>query len=734
MSVSAVDAESHVDFQKFLSIAWRRRRAMAAVAFAVLALVVVITFQTTPTYTAVARVMFDPRQEDVVNKVSAVLPNLPVETSVVDSEVEVLRSRSMAERVVDDQQLWKDPEFAGSFDEDTGGGLFGLFSAKPEARRAPPTAEETALLRKNAVTSVMSRVSARRVGFTYVMEITFDSEDPQKAARIANAYSRQYLQGQIEEKFNATQRANIFLNDRVAQLRQQVEDADAAVQNYRIQNNLMSAQGATLSEQEISNLDQQLVTARTQQAEVEARLSTARAQLARGSAGDDVGETMLSPTIQNLREQRATANQTLASLQQKYGDRHPEMEKARRQVASIDADIAVEIRRIMSNLEAQVQVARQRTATIAGSAGGAKGRLAGNNRAQVGLNELESRAQSIRTVYESFLNRLKETSAQAGLNRSDARIVALAIPPDYPSAPRKSLNIMIGMVLALGSAFGLAALLEAFDSSLGTADDVEKELETAYMGSIPQIEDKVRNRRRAPQMEPVEYVGEYALSPFAESFKSLRASLLTPSDLPSAKVIAFTSALPGEGKTTACLCMARTLALSGVRTVVVDCDVRQRGASRAEASDPDLGVVEVLNGTATLNEVMLSDALAPAKLLPMAWSVERDTQIFATQAFRSLLLRLRREYDIVILDAPPVLPTAEARDVALAADVVVLLARWRKTPRKAVETALKLLLATGAPVAGVVLSRVDLKEQARAGYGDPAYYYKSYSKYYTTRS
>lgn len=713
-------------------VAFRRRlRLFSAVALAVLIATVLVTLQATPKYTATASVMLDTRKERVSN-VEEVLSGLPADSSAVDTEVEVLKSRQLAERVVKSLKLEDDTEFNSSLRKPGGvkmvlGGIGSLLGAKaPDADR--PTAVQAQKRREQIVDRVLSGLSVKRAGLTYVIKVNYESESPAKAALIANKFSELYLLEQMEAKFDATQQATNWLNSRLGELRGQVQADEAAVQQYKIANNLLSASGTSLTEQEISNYNLTLSQARAQVAEDQARLSTARAQLSRGSTGDDVGEALSSPVVQQLRQQRAAVSAQVADLQGRYGDRHPEMLKAKRQLSDIDAQIQQEIQRIISNLQAKAQVSAQRAAAVSGSLGGAKGTLAANSRAMVRLNELQRTADASRTLYESYLNRYKETSTQQGIEQSDARVVSKAKIPTGQSSPKVGLNLALGLLLALGSGVGAIILAELLDAGLATAEDVERRLETSYLGAVPLLASVSEGKSDSP----IDYVVEKPLSSFSEAFRNLRASILYSRLGEPVKVVAITSALPGEGKTTTSLCLARSSALQGLHTVIVDCDLRRRTVNRMLDAEPVAGLIEVLGGEITLDEALVFDASSGASFLPLAKSNFTPKDVFGTLAMDKLLVDLRGRFDLVILDTAPLLPVADTRVLAPKADVVVFLARWRKTPQHAIEAAFRLLAGTGSHVAGVALTQVDMKQQAKYGYGDPGYYYAEYKKYYVS--
>ena len=724
-------ASERVDLRR-LFVAFRRRfRLFSAVAIAVFLAALLVTLQATPKYTATSSVMLDTRKERVTN-VEEVLSGLPMDSSAVDTEVEVLKSRQLAERVATTLKLDQDPEFNGALRKPKGLRAV-THTIKTWIGAAPPADVKLSPVmqqkrRDGVVDAVLRGMTVRRSGLTYVININYESESPTKAALIANKYAELYLLEQLEAKFDATRQATTWLNSRLGELRGQVLQDEAAVQQYKIANNLMSASGTSLTEQEISSFNQSLAQAKAQVAEDEARLSTARSQMARGSTGEDVGEALSSPVIQQLRQQRASVSAQVADLQGRYGDRHPEMLKAKRQLSDIDGQIQQEVQRIISNLEAKAQVSRQRAAAVGGSLGGARGTLAANNRAGVRLNELERNAEASRTLYESYLNRFKETSTQEGIGQSDARIVSKAKIPGAPSSPKVNLNLTLGLLFAVSAGIAAVILAEMLDAGLATAEDVERRLDTSYLGAVPLLSSVSEGRSEAP----IDYVVSKPLSSFSEAFRNLRASIMYSRLGEDVKVVAVTSALPGEGKTTTSVCLARSAAMQGLRTVIVDCDLRRRTVNRLLEAEPAAGLIEVLSGEITLDQALILDTASGASFLPLAKTAFTPKDVFGTVAMDRLLDELRARYDLVILDTAPLLPVADTRVLAPKADVVVFLARWRKTPQHAIEAAFRLMSGTGAHIGGVVLTQVDMKQQTKYGYGDPGYYYAEYKKYYVS--
>lgn len=726
-SPSAAEAFS---LRNLINIFRRRVRLFGAVALVVFLAALLVTARATPRYTAQAQVMLNVRQAQVLDS-QQVLSNLPAETGVVDSEVEVLQSRDLARQVAEALRLENDPEFNWVLREPGGlGALIARVQGHALPRPTPPTtAEEIRLGRERAASALRGGLAVQRMGLTYIIGVNFTSLNPEKSARIANAFAGQYIANQVADKGGANRQANAFLEERLNQLRGEVQTAEAAVEAYRSANNLLSSSGATLTEQEVSTYNQQLATAAADQAVEEARLRAARSQLARGSTGGDVGEALQSPVVGQLRGQRSTVAARVADLQARYGPEWPALLRARQELAAIDGQIQAEIQRVISNLEARVQVARDRTASLRSTLGRTRGALAGNNAASVRLNELERNAQSVRTLYEGLLERYQETTNQSGNETADSRLLQSARAPGAPSSPNVPVNLVLGFMLALGCGLGAVVLVELMDDGLITSEDVQRRLGLPMLGTVPLMMSIADRKDR--RMAPTEYLLNRPLSAFAESFRTLRTSIMYAKLGSAPKVVVVTSALPGEGKTTTSVCLAISAAQAGLKVVIVDCDIRRRNVSRLLGVEADHGLLDVLDGSMTLSEVLLKGEASGAWVLPTAKREFTPREVFNTPEMSTLLSRLREDFDMVILDTAPVLAVAETRVLASKADAVMFLTRWRKTPAKAAEAALRTLEQSEATVAGAVLTQVDMHEQARYGYGDSGYYYAAYKGYYT---
>jgi succinoglycan biosynthesis transport protein ExoP len=286
------------------------------------------------------------------------------------------------------------------------------------------------------------------------------------------------------------------------------------------------------------------------------------------------------------------------------------------------------------------------------------------------------------------------------------------------------MNMALAFIAAMGAAGLAVAIAELLDTSFGTGEEIERRLGMAHLGSIPDLTSMGTTE------QPHIYITTRPLSAFAEAFRSLRTSLLQGWRGRPPKTVAIASALPGEGKTIAAVCLAKSAAQAGDKVAVIDCDLRRRRLSTSLGIKPTVGLLEVLAGKAELDATLVYDSATGVAILPLTNEEVTPEDVFGSEAMRNLLDELSARFDLVVLDTAPILALADTRTLVAQVDAIVLLTRWRRTPQKAVEHAIRLLRGAEDRIAGVMLSQVNMSQQKRQGYGDPAYYAGAYEKYY----
>lgn len=643
---------------------------LTVVVFAVAA-AALLTLNQTKIFATKASVMLDQRRQQLVQGLDDVVSQLPVsDSSIVDTEVQLLSSAGMAYRVA--RATGRVPD------------------VNPE--RLAPAQQQAA---SEVVRDIMDHRGVQRVGLTYVIDIYYNDADPAVAQQMANAYAQAYIGSQIETRVQANRGAREHLQGEIAKLQIQVKQADGQIAAYKARNNLTDTSiGGTLTEQEISSYNQALAGARAQAAEDTQRLSAARAQLSRGS--DALGDST-SPALTQLRAQETAISTNVALLASRYGPNHPDLAAARQQLDDVRRLIDQQSRRSVASLQVQAQGTAGRASAIQSRLATTESKLQRAGAASVQLRELQSKFDAPSKLLEAYQGRLAQISTQSGNEQPDARIVSLASYPLAPSSPNWVVNMVLG--LGAGILLGLIAVLgrQLFARGVSSGEEVEHSFGVDFLAALPYL-------RTADDIEIITRVVDEPTSPFAEALRGLAASVLVGG--PSApRVVAISSPFAEEGKTTTTIALGRVLAMRGRRTLVIDCDIHRSSFYQRFGIGTGVGLVDVLAGDATLQSALVDDTRTPLHFLALGRSLEPGQSLDEVD-MDGLLKDLRERYDVVLLDLPPVLQVAEARIFAALADTTVLLARYKRTSKQAIDAALATLHRARASVTGVALTQV----------------------------
>ncbi|HJS79029.1 MAG TPA: Wzz/FepE/Etk N-terminal domain-containing protein [Vitreimonas sp.] len=688
-------ANEGLDLQALIGVLMRRWRVIAAVGVFAFAAVLIVLLAQPRKYTATASIMINPRETQVVAIEQSMVQG-PPSSAVVDSEIEILRSPRLAMAVAQNLHLDIDPYWGSPGEED---------GVRAAARK------------------VAGAIDVQRRALSFVIDINVTTRDPQESARIANALVEEYQRSADNVRIAATQQASNWLGQRLAELRTNVQTKEAEAEAFRASTGLLTAEGRSLTEAQTTQTQEAVLAARADLAEREARYRQVLA-LSRSGGVATIDQALESETIRDLRRQEAELTRRQAEYESTLGDRHPFVASGRTELRDVRQQLNAEIGRIAERAANDVGVARARVGMLERSLGASAGALVNNNADQVRLRELEREAAAARAVYESFLQRSHEITGQGRLGQTSAQLVSEAEPPNAPSSPRLLLGLVLAMLIGLiaGAVAGFAA--EALDDTVKSSDDVEQRLGLPALAVVPTIDPKALRLLAPEDRHPAGYLVEKPLSPYAEAFRVMRTSLLYADVQRDAKVVAVTSALPDEGKTTCALSLARVAALGGQRVAIVDCDLRRRALNHVLNIHPRVGLIEVLSGQRAWRDVCGVDEPSGAHVIPLAETALTPRDMFSLPAMEDLLLDLREHYDLIILDCAPVLVAADARLVAGQADSAILVARWRKTRLREAEDAVRQLVPAGAKILGVAINGFDPHAPGWKPY--PPYYARAY--------
>ena len=652
-----------------------RRSRLALLTVVVLnAVAIAAVGQLKPRFTAEADLIVGPREEQVVD-LKAVLSGLSGDSDVIESEIQVLRSRDIARSIVQRFKLDHRAQFNPSLQPpgllagvaDFAGAQYAALLKLVSPHAAPPArvhAAEPGLLPLTQaqqpdlstdplsmprdplsvpVDSFLQDLDVAAKGRSRVIGVSFTSTSPVLAAGLANAVADAYIANQLKAKTDATIQAHVWLDQRVTELRQQTVDADTAVAAYRRKTGLVQGRETSLLTEQMSELGNEVIHAQEAVAVARARLDAA-----------------------------ASINPNALGLQQ---DMRAAEAKERSLSRNLDA------------LRAQSSTGTE---------------------SEIELRALQQEADADRALYDRLLARAKETHIQSGLQQADAKIVSRAEWPQAPSFPKKSVILPAVFVASCLVAALLVLAVESLDQGFSTLEQLEAALGFPALGLIPLLK-----RREARRRAPERHVLDRPNSPFGEAIRNLHTGLMLTGIERAPKVILMTSALPGEGKTAVSLSMARMMASCGKRVVIVDCDLRRPSLHKALNTPRGPGLTDCLKKSAELEDVLVGDPLSGAHVLPAGTLGNTAPDLFASPAMRRLVGQLSDLYDLVVLDCAPVLAVSDTRHLCRLADQTVFIVRWQETRCQAAAAALRQVVSAGGRVGGLLLSMVDLDQYSR---------------------
>lgn len=644
-------------------------------------------------YTAETLVLLDPRNQPNLH-LDEVLAGFAPDDQTLSSEVLILQSPGLAAGVIGDLALAEDPDLNPA--ASAGQGFWALLvpegvyqrlfrSAGLAVNQTPEAALES--VEVQVLQAFADRLEVERAGRSHAISIAFTSSRPERAADVANRLAERYLESQLSTKYEVHGEAQDWLSQRVGELQENVEVAERAVEEYRTRSGLIDSNGMTVNTQQMGEINSRLIGARAETAAARARLAQVNNVIGRNGDALSAAEVLSSPLIHRLKEQEVEVQRQRADLAQEYGARHPRMLSVEAELADIRDRIMAEVRQIVSGLKNEVAVAVAQESALAADLERVEGKTAEQNHAEVRLRALEREAEASRNLLETFLARIKESSNQEAIQRSDAKILSHALPPAKPSAPRVLLVMAAAAFLAFFSAAAFVLVSAAQRHSAGTPAAFREQTGVRVLACLP---------KARPWMRGVRAAAERALH-------LENAAMQAAVGLSDAKTImvASPSRYPGSGPVAVAL--AKILARQREEVLLVDGQVE--GA--------------VLSGQLRLRDAPgLADLLAgdDARSVPTApsgvdglrfMSAGRETADFARplapEAFGGVWRSLQSICPRLLIHGGPLLGSVEARMFAAQCDAVILVLPWGETPMAAVAEAVAVVQDAGGTLAGVVL-------------------------------
>lgn len=698
-------------FQTLLRFKW----SIISFTLAAVLLTVMVVFSLTPQYQATAVLLIEQEEAKVVS-IEEMYGIDGSGDSYLNTQHEVLKSRALLEKVARKLNLVSKPEFNAELREQNWlsvlkdwRSLIGL--------ELPAEAPDESLIFARTVDVFAKNVRIEPVRKTQIVRIHVMSEDPKLAAAAANAMGEAYIDSWLEAKLSLTTNATSWMQERLEGLAEKLRIAENQLHQFRVQEDLVDMEGVlTLSNNELKAMTESLVKVRQKLALTENIYRQIQNSKARNvDEYESLPAVLAHPLVQSLKETQAQTEQKVRELGRRYGPKHPKMISANTELDSINGNIRIQIQKIVSGVEKEFEVAKANEQSLLKAMGIAKKNVQDINSKQFRLRALEREVRTNKDLYDAFFKRIQETSATSDLQSANARIVDHAYAPELPVKPKKSMIVGIAGLVSFLLACGMAYLLESLNSTLRTARDIEESLNLPVMGLLPVVPGKSISGRVSRLFLDKEQRA------FIEAVRTIRTSLSLSTINNDKKIIAVTSTVPGEGKSSVSANIALAMGQLS-NTLLIDGDLRRPTVGKNfNIKGGTAGLANLLTGNAQVSECIQSrDGI---KIMPAGMIPPDPTQLFYEGRFKKLLEGLSEKFDTIIIDCPPMTGISDTLMISQICDSLMYVVEAGRTNKTAISHATGRLLQNGVPLTGVVLNKVDTRRSGDEGYYG---YYDSY--------
>jgi succinoglycan biosynthesis transport protein ExoP len=724
-----------IDVRHLLRVVLQSWRSILGLCIVVSLLAALWVMRIAPVYSATATVMIETQQANTVS-IDEVYAAPYRNYQYLMTQFEIIKNRDIAELAADALDLWNHPQFApppsggdtsgdaedaeetGGFTLDIRGWIAGLFSTSTDQPAPVFDAEE--LRRAAVINSVLGGLYVEPVEYTQLVKISFVSTDRKLAAEVANTVAQVYIQSQLDSKLASTREASTWLSSRLDDLKSDLEASQQELQAFRDQEQILDVDGGPgLDVQELNELSARLGEARR------ARMQAESVYRELGGAADYSVKELMNmpgvlqhPLVQSLAQSLTQAQQEVARLAKRYGPEHPTMMTAIAREESVEAEFEVQVLQVTQGMEKEYQRALRTEQEVEKQLAAVKQDVAQLNRKEFRLRELEQQLATDQRLYEMFFSRARETSENVGFQQAHARVVEKAVAPMSPFKPNKQRTVGIAFVLSALLGVALVILRDMLDNTLKSPDDVADRLHAPLLGTLPDI--------KMPKGHSGPYTGfmDDQTSSFSEAMRTIRTSLALSGLEKPHKITVVTSTTPGEGKSTAAINLAAALAQME-SVLLIDADLRRptvAGVFKLEKGCP--GLSELLTGSCE-TEAAIYKTEHGFDVLPVGVIPANPQELISSARFKKIVRELAEQYDRVIIDSTPINAVSDSLILATLADSLVYVVKADSTPATVVQKNLTHIKNSNLPLTGIILNRLNAKNQPY--YGKNGYYNGYYS-------
>ena len=714
-----------IDLKHLWQIIYRSKWRIIALSVVVTLFAIIFAQSRTPIYVASSTLLIEQEQSKVV-ELNDIYNETDSRQEYYYTQLEIITSTPIAEKVVTDLNLVEHPLFNQPLKPKSGWQKFKELLNPPKPRVELSVEQQQQQKFDSIVGYILGGISASPITKTELVIISFQSHDPEFAALAANGVAQAYINNHMEVNLQRVEKSAVWLNRSLSGLKEKLIAAEDRLQDFEEDNSLVDLGGIkSLAAKEIEERSKNVLTAQKYEKEIEQVY-----QLLNDNKDDfeqlaNLPEVLDHPNLKVSQQKKREVEKKILELSITYGPKHPKMIAANAEQNKILANMNEQVQRLIATIGSDYRKAQRATKRARVAVDEAKNKYQKLTRVDSTRRELIQDVETNSNLYQAFFKRLKETAELQGFETSVGRVIDPATVPFSPSKPNKKLIVVLAFMLSVMVGVGATLLLEAFNSSIRTVEDIESKLHSNLLGIVPlvgsHLESKAEQKKLIAKLDHYYYFNgnDHA---FSEALRTLRTSLQLLSLDNKVKVIAVTSTIPSEGKTLVTSNLAFTSAQLE-KTIIIDTDLRKpKVAKNFKLSG--LGLSDYIAGNVSLDDCIKHDKQGNVDVITAGTLPPNPQELLASNQFKALINELKTRYDKILIDTPPILAVSDAMIVAKQADTLVYVVRASSTKESQIKASLKRLQQSNIKIGGIVLNQVNL--QKAMDYEEFSGYYDQY--------